>query len=64
MMLQEFYKDFDIEQTISFHNSIKKAKHLLRLYEKINEILGCTDIATFHISSKQSTGVRTRQVRD
>ncbi|MGA1722013.1 MAG: DEAD/DEAH box helicase family protein, partial [bacterium] len=64
LMLREFYKGFDTERTISFHSSIKKAEHFLRLYKKINEILGHTDIATFHISSKQSTGVRTRQVRD
>jgi len=64
LMLREFYKDFETERTISFHSSIKKAEHFLKLYEKINEILGYTDIATFHISSKQSTGVRTRQVKD
>ena len=63
-MLREFYKDVETERTISFHSSIKKADRFLLLYEKINEILGHTDISIFHISSKQSTGVRTRQVRD
>ena len=64
LMLREFYKDFETERTISFHSSIKQAERFLQLYEKINEILGHTDITTFHISSKQSTGVRTRQVKE
>ena len=61
LMLREFYKDFETERTISFHSSIKKAKRFLGLYQ---EILGHTDIATFHISSKQSTGVRALQVKE
>ncbi len=60
--LRKLIKEHNIKHTVSFHNSIKRSKDFQKLNGEISKNGDFGNLSSFHVSGKDSTGVRAAEL--
>ena len=60
--LRKLIKERNIKHTVSFHNKIKRSKDFQKLNSEVSKIDDFGNLSSFHVSGKDSTGVRAAEL--